>query len=46
MNSCMIQHATPDEFDRAREEWFRLRLEKRRLRDEALAKGEVPTVQA
>ncbi|KAF8472154.1 cytochrome c oxidase biogenesis protein Cmc1 like-domain-containing protein [Kalaharituber pfeilii] len=44
MNSCMVNHATPEEFDRAREDWFRLRLEKRRLREEALAAGKIPTV--
>lgn len=33
MNSCMIQHATPDEEDRAREEWFAGREERRRERE-------------
>lgn len=45
MNSCMVSHATQEEFDRAREDWFRLRLEKQRLRREALERGEIPTVQ-
>ncbi|KAI9855837.1 MAG: hypothetical protein M1824_005826 [Vezdaea acicularis] len=34
MNACMVQHATRDEEDRAREEWFATRLERRREREE------------
>jgi COX assembly protein 1 len=33
MNSCMVAHATVEEEDRAREEWFRGREEKRRERE-------------
>ncbi|EWC43863.1 hypothetical protein DRE_07240 [Drechslerella stenobrocha 248] len=45
MNACMIANATPEEQDRAREEWFRKRLEKaerarrRKEREEAQAAG-------
>ncbi|KAF3932617.1 hypothetical protein ABW19_dt0200217 [Dactylella cylindrospora] len=28
MNNCMVMNATQEEFDRAREEWFKKRLEK------------------
>lgn len=34
MNSCMVAHASPDEEDRAREEWFATFQERRRARDE------------
>ncbi|RMJ20697.1 hypothetical protein PHISP_08433 [Aspergillus sp. HF37] len=34
MNSCMVEHASPDEEDRAREEWFATFQERRRARDE------------
>lgn len=30
MNGCMVRHATPDEEDRAREDWFALRGERKR----------------
>lgn len=33
MNGCMKQHATQAEHDAAREEWFALRLERRRQRE-------------
>lgn len=33
MNKCMVGHATPENHDAAREEWFRDRMEKRRLRE-------------
>jgi COX assembly mitochondrial protein 1 len=33
MNSCMVAHATVEEEDRAREEWFRGREAKRRDRE-------------
>ncbi|KAL3422134.1 hypothetical protein PVAG01_06290 [Phlyctema vagabunda] len=33
MNNCMISHATQDEQDRAREEWFALRLKRQRDRE-------------
>lgn len=33
MNSCMVAHAKQEEFDKAREEWFRIRLEKRRQKE-------------
>lgn len=45
MNSCMLAHATPEEFDKAREDWFRSRLEKRRLREEAAKQGLVTAAQ-
>ena len=32
MNKCMISHATQENQDAAREEWFKDRMEKRRLR--------------
>jgi len=31
MNSCMVSHATQENHDIAREEWFRRRLERRRM---------------
>ncbi|CRG89291.1 hypothetical protein PISL3812_06327 [Talaromyces islandicus] len=34
MNSCMLAHAKPEEFDRAREEWFSSREARRREREE------------
>ena len=34
MNSCMVARATPEEFDRAREEWFRQEIEKRKIQAE------------
>ncbi|KAL7272283.1 hypothetical protein RUND412_004916 [Rhizina undulata] len=34
MNSCMVANATPENMDAAREEWFRRRLEKKKLMDE------------
>lgn len=40
MNSCMIAHASPEEEDRAREEWFATYEERRRARDEELAQVE------
>lgn len=45
MNSCMVAHATPEEFDKAREDWFRSRLEKRRLKEEAAKQGMVTATQ-
>ncbi len=33
MNTCMIQHATQEEQDRAREEWFALRLQRQKERE-------------
>lgn len=33
MNKCMISHATQENQDWAREEWFRQRMEKRRQRE-------------
>jgi COX assembly protein 1 len=32
MNKCMVSHATQENQDAAREEWFRQRMEKKRLR--------------
>lgn len=32
MNSCMIEHAKPEEEDRAREEWFASHEERRRAK--------------
>ncbi|RPA83714.1 hypothetical protein BJ508DRAFT_413370 [Ascobolus immersus RN42] len=29
MNRCMVSHATPEEFDKAREQWFQEQLAKR-----------------
>ncbi|KAL4740499.1 hypothetical protein BDV11DRAFT_185347 [Aspergillus similis] len=34
MNSCMIEHAKPEEEDRAREEWFASHEERRRAKQE------------
>jgi COX assembly protein 1 len=34
MNNCMMVHATQDERDAAREEWFAMRLERQRAREE------------
>ena len=42
MNSCMLARATPEEFDRSREEWFRLRIEKRKAKELAIKDGKVP----
>ncbi|KAI2641047.1 cytochrome c oxidase biogenesis protein Cmc1 like-domain-containing protein [Xylaria nigripes] len=33
MNSCMQEHATPEELDRAREDWFAARMERHRERE-------------
>ncbi|KAG5300600.1 Cmc1 superfamily domain-containing protein [Histoplasma ohiense] len=33
MNACMVEHAKPEEEDRAREEWFTSREERRRNRE-------------
>ncbi|KAI0396526.1 cytochrome c oxidase biogenesis protein Cmc1 like-domain-containing protein [Xylariaceae sp. FL0594] len=33
MNSCMLSHATPEEHDRAREEWFATRMARFRERE-------------
>lgn len=33
MNSCMTRHATQEEYDIAREEWFALRIERQRQRE-------------
>jgi COX assembly protein 1 len=37
MNTCMVEHAKPEEQDRAREEWFAGREARRRQREEELA---------
>lgn len=34
MNTCMVAHATPEEQDRAREEWFATRDVRRKEREE------------
>ncbi|BCS18366.1 uncharacterized protein APUU_11194A [Aspergillus puulaauensis] len=34
MNSCMLEHAKPEEEDRAREEWFSTHGERRRAKEE------------
>lgn len=34
MNNCMVKHATPAEHDAARVEWFSMRLERQRAREE------------
>lgn len=39
MNGCMVLHATPEEFDKAREQWFKQRLEKKRQMEEEQAKA-------
>ncbi len=38
MNSCMVAHATQEEQDRAREEWFATRDLRRKEREEKEAK--------
>lgn len=38
MNSCMVAHATQEEQDRAREEWFATRDFRRKEREEKEAK--------
>lgn len=40
MNSCMLAHATPDEEDRAREEWFATFDERRRQKEQDLVRTE------
>lgn len=40
MNSCMLAHATPDEEDRAREEWFATFEERRRQKELDLVRTE------
>lgn len=40
MNSCMLAHASPEEEDRAREEWFAGREARRRQREEQEASVE------
>ncbi|KAL4880145.1 cytochrome c oxidase biogenesis protein Cmc1 like-domain-containing protein [Aspergillus karnatakaensis] len=40
MNSCMVEHAKPEEEDRAREEWFATHAERRKAKEEDLAKVE------
>ncbi|KAJ9214178.1 hypothetical protein DTO166G4_4235 [Paecilomyces variotii] len=37
MNACMLEHAKPEEEDRAREEWFLKREERRREKEQELA---------
>ncbi|KAI1931847.1 hypothetical protein LOZ58_001175 [Ophidiomyces ophidiicola] len=49
MNSCMVEHAKPEEEDRAREEWFAGREERRRAREQVdreteLRRNEVVTM--
>ncbi|CCX31369.1 cytochrome c oxidase biogenesis protein Cmc1 like-domain-containing protein [Pyronema domesticum] len=54
MNKCMISHATQENKDAAREEWFRQRMEKKKLKPtdpnaqvevvKGAPKGEVPEV--
>ena len=34
MNSCMKLHATADEHDLAREEWFSMRMERKKQREQ------------
>ncbi|KAI5850620.1 cytochrome c oxidase biogenesis protein Cmc1 like-domain-containing protein [Tricharina praecox] len=34
MNKCMVSHATQENNDAAREEWFRQRMERKKLRQE------------
>ncbi|KAA8894167.1 cytochrome c oxidase biogenesis protein Cmc1 like-domain-containing protein [Sphaerosporella brunnea] len=41
MNKCMVFHATQENYDIAREEWFRDRLEKRRMKEQEKAKAAV-----
>ncbi|KAL4997883.1 cytochrome c oxidase biogenesis protein Cmc1 like-domain-containing protein [Aspergillus recurvatus] len=40
MNSCMVEHAKPEEEDRAREEWFASHEERRRAKQEELERVE------
>lgn len=40
MNSCMIEHAKPEEEDRAREEWFATHAERKRAKEEETARVE------
>lgn len=40
MNSCMVAHASREEEDRAREEWFATHEERRRAREEENARVE------
>ncbi|KAL4970483.1 uncharacterized protein BDV14DRAFT_44430 [Aspergillus stella-maris] len=40
MNSCMVEHAKPEEEDKAREEWFAGHEERRRLKNEELERVE------
>ncbi|KAL6238992.1 cytochrome c oxidase biogenesis protein Cmc1 like-domain-containing protein [Aspergillus navahoensis] len=40
MNSCMVEHAKPEEEDRAREEWFAGHEERRRAKQEELQQVE------
>jgi len=40
MNSCMVSHATQENHDIAREEWFRRRLERRRRVEEGGGGGD------
>ncbi|KAK2747209.1 hypothetical protein FQN55_005204 [Onygenales sp. PD_40] len=40
MNACMVEHAKPEVEDRAREEWFAGREERRRAREAELKKME------
>ncbi|OJI96973.1 hypothetical protein ASPVEDRAFT_121944 [Aspergillus versicolor CBS 583.65] len=40
MNSCMVEHAKPEEEDRAREEWFSTHSERRRAKEEETQKVE------
>lgn len=42
MNSCMVEKATPQEHDAAREEWFAMRRERQRQRE---AKSKVAAAQ-
>lgn len=41
MNKCMIGHATRDEEDRAREQWFRQIPDRRKESEEKAARQEV-----
>lgn len=40
MNSCMVAHASREEEDRAREEWFATHEERRRAKEEELVRVE------
>jgi COX assembly protein 1 len=44
MNKCMMSHATQENYDIAREEWFRDRIEKRKLREQEKAKAAAEVV--